>query len=254
MKLWRTGRPLRGLVSVGIMLACAALSANCGGATSEGGRTVTVTTGSDTNPALAASLSSAVQEELGALRGCIEDTEGVHPVSGVDANSIVFNNLRVTVEMWVFDTPAEAAEKAEEEAEENPTYVVRQFDTVVEESKSDKAPTGSIVPQCHGATEPEAPTEPEEPTEPSGPISIYDYPNGYPKRVPVSSVPDNMSLYSGADEGLTWAVALAPGVWVRREAGTTIQENADYGSLFGWCASVEKFQRTTGRDDGMTCW
>jgi hypothetical protein len=84
--------------------------------------------------------------------------------------------------------------------------------------------------------------------------SAFPYPPGFPKRVPIGSVPDEMSLESGADEGLKVAVALAPGVWSRRTPGTSVQENADYGSYFGWCASVEKFERDYGRSDMSSCW
>ena len=99
-----------------------------------------------------------------------------------------------------------------------------------------------------------APTTPVETTTEELSTALYDYAKGYPKKVPISAVPENMVDYSGAADGLKVAVAIAPGVWVRREAGTTIQENADYGSPFGWCASVKKLEREQPRESGSTCW
>jgi hypothetical protein len=49
--------------------------------------------------------------------------------------------------------------------------------------------------------------------------SAFPYPPGFPKRVPIATVPDEMSLESGADEGIKVAIALAPGVWSRRTPG-----------------------------------
>jgi hypothetical protein len=63
-----------------------------------------------------------------------------------------------------------------------------------------------------------------------------------------------MSDYSGAAEGAKTAIAVAPGVWVRDSPGASVRENADSGSLFGWCASVKTFEAHAHEDRGSTCW
>lgn len=81
--------------------------------------------------------------------------------------------------------------------------------------------------------------------------SVTGYDPGFPKEVRLSSVPERMSLEF---EGARTTVAVAPGVWTRRNPGTTAKEDADSGPLIGWCSSVDKFQKKTGRDDPVTCW
>jgi hypothetical protein len=76
------------------------------------------------------------------------------------------------------------------------------------------------------------------------------YAPGYPKAVPVSETPEQMRDYLPGPI----VVAVAPGVWARRNPGTTVREDADSGPLIGWCSSVDKFTRETGRDDAGTCW
>jgi hypothetical protein len=48
-----------------------------------------------------------------------------------------------------------------------------------------------------------------------------------------------MSDYLRTD-GATTAIALAPGVWVYDAPGTSIDEDAAYGELIGWCALGRK--------------
>ncbi len=81
------------------------------------------------------------------------------------------------------------------------------------------------------------------------------YLSGYPKSVPISKVPGRMFLDSGAEEGATTAIAVAPGVWVRDAPGTSPLEDAENGSIFGWCAAVRKFEAAhPNRASGSTCW
>lgn len=80
------------------------------------------------------------------------------------------------------------------------------------------------------------------------------YPAGFPKEVPLSNVPERMRYELGEEDGKTTAVAVAPGVWAHRNPGTTVQEDADYGALIGWCSSVEAFEAEYGRDEPGTCW
>ena len=87
-------------------------------------------------------------------------------------------------------------------------------------------------------------------TEPSGPTPSA-YARGFPKQVPLSAVPERMHLEF---EGSRFAVAVAPGVWTRRNPGTTVREDADSGPLLGWCSSVDAFKTKVGRDDPVTCW
>ena len=80
------------------------------------------------------------------------------------------------------------------------------------------------------------------------------YPPGFPKEVPVSQTPERMSDYLRTG-GATTAVAVAPGVWVYKAPGTTVDEDAAAGSLIGWCASVNKFEAyNPDRPTGNTCW
>lgn len=83
------------------------------------------------------------------------------------------------------------------------------------------------------------------------------FPKGFPKEIPMSQVPEQMRSDLGADEGVTTAIALAPGVWTRNAPGTSVEEDALYGaqsSISGWCSSVEKFQRDFGSEAGGSCW
>ena len=80
------------------------------------------------------------------------------------------------------------------------------------------------------------------------------YAKGFAKEVSMNSVPDQFRFELNEEDGAKTAIAVAPGVWVARSPGTTVRENADDGSPVGYCPSVKKFVRETGRDSGYTCW
>lgn len=67
-------------------------------------------------------------------------------------------------------------------------------------------------------------------------------------------MPEFMRYELGSEDGATHAVAVAPGVWTMLSPGTGVRESADSGSLTGYCASVEKFERQSGEDRAGTCW
>jgi hypothetical protein len=112
-------------------------------------------------------------------------------------------------------------------------------------------PTTTTVTQVEARTSVETVTVNNPPD--SGTVSRYAA--GYPRVVPISEVPDEMVDYSGAADGADSAIAVAPGVWVKDAPGTTVLEDAESGSLFGWCASVEAFQSDhPDHLSGATCW
>lgn len=99
----------------------------------------------------------------------------------------------------------------------------------------------------------EAAAEPED----DSPDLAGAFPEGFPKQVPMSEVPEQMRSDLGADEGVTTAIALAEGVWTRDAPGTSVEEDAISGaesSISGWCSSVEKFRRDFGSEAGGSCW
>lgn len=78
------------------------------------------------------------------------------------------------------------------------------------------------------------------------------YPKGYPKKVAVSSLPDELAYDF---EGKSHAVAIAPGVWTELAPGTTVAESAEYGTLLGWCASIKKYERKFDVEPrSNSCW
>ena len=106
---------------------------------------------------------------------------------------------------------------------------------------------------CGGETASSVRTETVTVTAPTEELErAFYFPRGFPKEVPISSVPGDVRA---AFEDSTSAVALAPGVWVRRESDKSVGDNADFptGGLFGRCAAIDDFQRRTGRREGTTC-
>lgn len=74
---------------------------------------------------------------------------------------------------------------------------------------------------------------------------------GYPKVVPISSLPERMQT-NAREANPNEAVALAPGVWTALPEGTTVEQAAAGGSPFGWCAAVKAYVAQTGRG-GYSC-
>lgn len=80
------------------------------------------------------------------------------------------------------------------------------------------------------------------------------FPKGYPKKVGIRTLPSHMRSHV-TDQGLSEAVAIAPGVWTALSPGTTILEAATYGSRFGFCASIAAYEaKYTVESVGNSCW
>lgn len=52
----------------------------------------------------------------------------------------------------------------------------------------------------------------------------------------------------------TKAVQLAPGVWTPLTPGASVEDAIAEGGHYGWCASVEAYERKTGTEAGGACW
>jgi hypothetical protein len=70
-------------------------------------------------------------------------------------------------------------------------------------------------------------------------IPSGQFPEGYPKKVKVSSLP---SIFD-TDFTTKDAVAIAPGVWAELPEGASVADVARSGSLIGYCASIEAWER-----------
>ena len=93
-----------------------------------------------------------------------------------------------------------------------------------------------------------------ETTEPA-PGPTLALPEGYPKVVKVSSLPDQVkSWYEMSD--FTEAVAIAEGVWTPLPPGADVESAVASGSFDGFCASIKAFERDylDGQEVGGTCW
>jgi hypothetical protein len=80
------------------------------------------------------------------------------------------------------------------------------------------------------------------------------YPPGYPKVVPVSSLPEQVrSWYQGH---YSRAVAVAPGVWAGLSPGASMQDALAAEVFDGFCASIKAYSRKYrhGKDVAGTCW
>lgn len=80
------------------------------------------------------------------------------------------------------------------------------------------------------------------------------FPPGYPKVVPVSSLP--FELRHGYNAQTSRAVALAPGVWTPLPAGSTMMDVATMGRGDGRCAAVRAYEDEFlgGRHLDGDCW
>lgn len=108
--------------------------------------------------------------------------------------------------------------------------------------------TATPTPEATDTVTEEA-DEPAEVTEP--PM----FPKGYPKVVPVSTLPDQVKSWYRMD-GTKRAVAVAPGVWAPMTPGATAEDVATAGVLDGFCGSIKAYERkfTPGEEHGGTCW
>jgi|SRR5664279_3370908 len=103
-------------------------------------------------------------------------------------------------------------------------------------------------------TEPLATVEVSTPA-PTATVEQPQFPEGYPKVVKVSSLPDQVrNWYEMSD--MTQAVAIAEGVWTELPPGAEMEDAIAAGSLDGFCASIKAYERkyTEGEAHGGTCW
>lgn len=86
------------------------------------------------------------------------------------------------------------------------------------------------------------------------PATLRTFPRGYPKVVPVSSLPDVVRSWYETD--YDEAIAIAPGVWTPKADGVTKSNALDSGVLDGYCGSVSAYERRflEGAQMGGTCW
>lgn len=77
------------------------------------------------------------------------------------------------------------------------------------------------------------------------------FPEGFPKVVPTSKVPEHMRDEASGEE----VVAVAPGVWADLPPGTDIADAAT-STLFGYCSSIKAYERmyTPGNEHSNSCW
>ena len=82
------------------------------------------------------------------------------------------------------------------------------------------------------------------------------FPAGFPMKVPVSTLPDQVRSWYQMSGQAQFAVAVAPGVWTELPPGATVQDAAMAGVLDGFCASIGAYERkyTPGEEHGGTCW
>ena len=80
------------------------------------------------------------------------------------------------------------------------------------------------------------------------------FPRGYPKVVPVSSLP--FQVKASYEDTYTKAVALAPGVWTPLAPGATKMDAATAGVADGFCGSIRTYERKflDGQSLGGSCW
>jgi hypothetical protein len=98
------------------------------------------------------------------------------------------------------------------------------------------------------------PSVEEPPEDPPAEEPVAAFPPGYPKRVPMSAVPERMRWALGSEEGAKTAIAIAEGVWTFNAPGTSVLDDALYGAHYGWCAAVEAYEREYGIEAGGSCW
>jgi hypothetical protein len=93
-------------------------------------------------------------------------------------------------------------------------------------------------------------SKPPKPHKPRGP-----FPRGYPKKVAVSTLPDQVRSWYQMDHA-QWAVAVAPGVWAELPPGANLRDAATAGVLDGFCGSIKAYERqyTPGEGHGGSCW
>lgn len=85
--------------------------------------------------------------------------------------------------------------------------------------------------------------------------TAWNLPNGFPKVVKVSALPDQVKSWYEMGDKKT-AVAVAPGVWAELPPGATIEDAIGAGVFDGFCASKKAFERKylAGEETAGTCW
>lgn len=85
-------------------------------------------------------------------------------------------------------------------------------------------------------------------------VQTGDFPKGFPKVVPVSSLPSQVRSSYEADYAK--AVAIAPGVWTPLSPGSEIADAVAGGILDGFCGSIKAYERvfTPNDEHGGSCW
>lgn len=115
--------------------------------------------------------------------------------------------------------------------------------------------TGSDPEQTTDA--PATATLTETPTETTSESSeeAFSLPEGYPKVVPISELPENMQ-WAFESTGTGEAVAVAPGVWAELAPGATAQDAVNAGVFSGYCSSKEALEREylDGQSTSGSCW
>jgi hypothetical protein len=124
---------------------------------------------------------------------------------------------------------------------------------VVSNLRGDKGNEPAATPQVSDPTDAPAPAPVE--TEVPAPVDPLEglFPKGYPKRVPVASIPEPIN---SEYEGDRFAVQLAPGVYTALPPGSTVQDAALSDVMDGFCASITAYSRKFrgGEEFGGSCW
>ena len=125
-------------------------------------------------------------------------------------------------------------------------------------SDEGSAASPATVTASHGASQEPAPTDLSVSSSPSpGPVRTPSpFPKGYPKKVAVSSLPDQVRSWYQMGGGSKFAVAIAPGVWAELSPGATVADAVAAGVYDGFCGSIKAYERryTHGQQHPGTCW
>jgi hypothetical protein len=85
--------------------------------------------------------------------------------------------------------------------------------------------------------------------------ALVPFGDGYPREVPLSSVPDGpRQAVSYGRPDATTAVEVAPGVWTTRGLSTTVLQDALEGSFDGYCSDIAALEQRIGDQRGGACW
>jgi hypothetical protein len=102
----------------------------------------------------------------------------------------------------------------------------------------------------------DTPTPKPKPTPKPTPTQSLLFPVGFPQKVSISSLPDEVRNWYQMSGQSEFAVAVAPGVWSELPPGASVMDAATAGVLDGFCASIDAYERqhTPGEEHGGTCW